>query len=112
MAIDQVASLPFLSPLTLSLFSFPSGKSSFAATVLGHCSLMGTWTSMLSAFSLQHCNPRMRVHPSLLGPQLPPHPQLREIWFISLYLVLVHLELVPSPLATMLSIPFLFKCLT
>lgn len=23
--------------------------------------------------------------------------QLREIWFISLYLVLVHLELVPSP---------------
>lgn len=72
MAVDQVASLPFLSPLTLSLFSFPSDKSSFAATVLGHCSLMGTWTSVLSAFSLQHCNPRMRVHPSLLDPQLPP----------------------------------------
>lgn len=48
MAMDQVASLPFLSPLTLSLFSFPSGDSSLAATVLGHCSLTGRGPSALS----------------------------------------------------------------
>lgn len=78
MAIDQVASLPFLSPLTLSLFSFPSGKSSLAATVLGHCSLMGAWTSALSAFSLQHCSPRKWVRPSLLDPQPPPSPPSSE----------------------------------
>lgn len=53
-------------PLSSALTPFsllPSCKHSFAATVLRHCSLMGTWTSVLSAFNFQHRDPRIWVHP-------------------------------------------------
>lgn len=112
MAVDQVASLPFLSPLTLSFFSLPSGKSSLAATVLGHCSLMGAWASALSALSLQHWSPRKWVRPSLLDPQPPPSPPSSErfgsyhcTWCLYIWNWCLLL------LATILSVLFLFKCL-
>lgn len=66
----------------------------------------GTGPSTLSAFSFQRWNPRTGAALSFLTPPPPPAPQLQEIWSTPLYLVLVHLELVPSPFGNHVINPF------
>ena len=84
---------------------FPRGRKLIRSNCPWTLSLRGNVDSTLRAVNFQIVTPGWASPCLFLTPHLNP-AQLQEIWSIPLYLVLVHLELVPSPFGNHVFNPF------